>query len=33
MISFQDQFYEWVESVVMGSPVSLIIANLYMEYF
>ena len=27
--SFQDQFYEQVEGVAMGSPV----ANLYMEYF
>ena len=30
--SFQDQFYEQVEIVAMGSPVSPIIANLYMEY-
>ena len=30
--SFQDQFYEQVEGVAMGSPVSLIVANLYMEY-
>ena len=30
--SFQDQFYEQVEDAVMGSPVSLIVANLYMEY-
>ena len=30
--SFQDQFYEQVEDVAMGSPVSPIIANLYMEY-
>ena len=29
--SFQDQFYEQVEGVAMGSPVSPIIANLYME--
>ena len=30
--SFQDQFYEQVEGAAMGSPVSLIVANLYMEY-
>ena len=30
--SLQDQFYEHVEGVAMGSPVSPIIANLYMEY-
>ena len=30
--SFQDQFYEQVEGVAMGSPVSPISANLYMEY-
>ena len=30
--SFQDQFYEWVEGAAMGSPVSPIVANLYMEY-
>ena len=30
--SFQDQFYEQVEGVAMGSPVSPIIINLYMEY-
>ena len=29
--SFQGQFYEWVEGVAMGSPVSAIVANLYME--
>ena len=28
---FQDQFYEQVEGVAMGSPV--IVANLYMDYF
>ena len=32
-ISFQDQFYEQDEGVAMGSPVSPIVANLYMEYF
>ena len=31
--SFQDQFYEQVKGAVMGSPVSPIVANLYMEYF
>ena len=30
--SFQDQFYEQVEGVAMGSPVGPIVANLYMEY-
>ena len=30
--SFQDQFYEQVEGAAMGSPVSPIIANLYMEH-
>ena len=30
--SFQDQFYEQVEGSAMGSPVSPIVANLYMEY-
>ena len=31
--SFQDQFYEQIEGVAMGSPVSPIVASLYMEYF
>ena len=31
--SFQNKFYEQVEGVAMGSPVSLIVANLYMEHF
>ena len=31
--SFQNKFYEQVEGVAMGSPVSLTVANLYMEYF
>ena len=31
--SFQGQFCEQVEGVAMGSPVSPIVANLYMEYF
>ena len=30
--SFQDQFFEQVEGVAMVSPVSPIVANLYMEY-
>ena len=30
---FQDQFYEQVEGVAMGSPVSPIVVNLCMEYF
>ena len=30
--SFQGQFYEHVEGAAMGSPVSPIVANLYMEY-
>ena len=31
--SFQEQFYEQVEGAAMGSLVSPIVANLYMEYF
>ena len=31
--SFQGQFYEQVKGVAMGSPVSPIVANLYMEHF
>ena len=31
--SFQGQFYEQVEGAAMGSPVSPIVGNLYMEYF
>ena len=30
--SFQDQFYEQVEGAAKGSPVSPIVANLYIEY-
>ena len=30
--SFQGQFYEQVEGAAVGSPVSPIVANLYMEY-
>ena len=31
--SFHGQFYEHMEGAAMGSPVSPIVANLYMEYF
>ena len=31
--SFQNKFYEQLEGATMGSPVSPIVANLYMEYF
>ena len=31
--SFQNKFYEQVEGVAMGSPISPIVANLYMECF
>ena len=31
--SFQDQFYEQVKGAAMGSLVSPIVANYYMEYF
>ena len=31
--SFQNKFYEQVEGVPMGSPVSPIVASLYMESF
>ena len=31
--SFQGQYYEQVEGVAVGSPVSPIVAYLYMEYF
>ena len=31
--SFQNKFYEQVEGVAMGSPVSSIVANLFMESF
>ena len=30
--SSQGQFYEQVEGAAMGSPVSLIVANLYLKY-
>ena len=31
-LSFQGQFYEQVEGAAMGSPVSSIVANIYMQY-
>ena len=31
--SFQNKFYEQVEGAAIGSPVSPIVANLYMEHF
>ena len=31
--SFQDQFYEQVEGAAIGSPVSSIVSDLYMDYF
>ena len=31
--SFQNEFYEQVEAVPVGSPISPIVANLYMEQF
>ena len=31
--SFQNNIYEQVEGAAMGSPVSSIVTNLYMEYF
>ena len=33
IFSFQGQFYEQVEGTAMGSPVSPIVANLYVEHF
>ena len=30
---FQDKFYQQKESAAMGSPVSAVVANLYMEFF
>jgi hypothetical protein len=31
--SFEDQFYEQIDVVAMGSPLSPVIANFYMEDF
>ena len=31
--SYQGDFYEQVEGAAMGSPVSAVVANLYMEFF
>ena len=31
--SFRGDLYEQVDGVAMGSPLSPIVANLYMEYF
>ena len=31
--TFQKEFYEQIEGVAMGSPLSPIVANLYMERF
>ena len=31
--TFQEKFYEQVEGAAMGSPICLIVANLYMEDF
>ena len=31
--SFQNKFYEQVEGAAMGSPISPIVANLYMKHF
>ena len=31
--SFQNKFYKQVEGVPMGSPISPIVASLYMEHF
>ena len=32
-LSYQNKFYEQVEVVVLGSPVSPIVANVYMKHF
>ena len=29
---YQDSYYEQIEGVAMGSPLSPIVANIYMEY-
>ena len=33
VFTFQGTYYEQTPGVAMGSPLSLIVANLYMEYF
>ena len=33
VFSFQHKFYKQLQGATMGSPVSLVIANIYMEYF
>ena len=30
---FQGQYYEQIEGAAMGSPLSPIVANIFMEYF
>ena len=32
-LSFQFNFYQQLQGAAMGSPVFLVIANIYMEYF
>lgn len=32
-LSFQGSYYEQISRVIMGSPLSPIVTNLYMEYF
>ena len=31
--TFQDKFYEKMDGVVMGSPLSPVVVNIYMEHF
>ena len=31
-LQFQDSFYELIDGVAMGSPLSPIVANLYLEH-
>lgn len=31
--SFKEMLYEYIEGIVMGSPLSLAVANIYMESF
>ena len=33
VFSFQGQFYKQLHGAAMGSPCSLVVANIYMEYF